>query len=129
MTLLLLSLFVGTLIFLVYYEFIWKKVEQARGKNLVSMARDFFAESYKLSSDEKSSTLASVAGTNWGDWKYRLLVELHRRQRISAKEASGIVEVPEDRVEKYLDSLESEGKIQQIGDAKRGLFYKIVNES
>lgn len=93
------------------------------------MARDFiFDDSPKLGSPNIRPT-SSTPKTDWGDWKYRLLVELHRRERINAHEAAGIVGVSEDRVERYLDDLEGEGKVQQMGDAERGVFYKIVNEA
>lgn len=128
MTLLLLILFISTLIFLFYYELIWKKVEQDRGESLVSMARDFFAESSDLLDSAKARTASSAAETNWSDWKYRLLVELHRRGRLNSQEAANIVGISSDRIEKYLDILESEGRVQQVGDLERGIFYKVVNE-
>lgn len=120
MTLLLLAIFISTLIFLFYYEFLLKDFEKKRGKGLISMARDFFFT-------EKEVYVGAVSG-DWDDWRYRLTVELHRNEQLDSKRASQTLGVSQDLVEKYLDQLESEGKVQQIGDAERGIYYKAVNE-
>ena len=62
----------------------------------------------------------------WDDWKYRLLVEVHRRGQLSAEEASQIVGASLLKVEKHLDRLEGEGKVHQIGDSQRGIYYRPV---
>jgi len=129
MILLFLILLISALVFLFYYEFIWKKVEQDRGKSLVAMARDFFAETYRLPAVVGARTASSGSEANWDDWKYRLQVELHRRERLSAQEAAKVVGISEERAGKYLDVLEGEGKIRQVGDSERGIFYKPIDEA
>ena len=116
MTLLLLILLTSILVFLFYYEFLWKKMEQKRGKGLLSMARDFMFKENEVATGAVSS--------NWSDWRYRLIVELHRRGQLDAKQGSEIVGISQEMVEEYLDNLESDGKIQQAGDAERGIYYK-----
>ncbi len=99
MALLLLIALVITAIFLFYYEFIWKKAERARGQPV-------------------------LASSPWQDWKYRTLVELHRKNRLYPEEAAKLAGVSSQDMERYFDELESQGKIQSAGDAERGIFYK-----
>lgn len=119
MALLLLILLAGTLIFLLYYELIWKKFERERGRSLVGMAGDFLFQA--------NPTPASSTKSSWDDWRYRLIAELHRREQLNPEEAARIVGVSRTDVAQYLDELESEGKVQQAGDAERGVFYKVVS--
>ena len=119
MALLLLILLAGTLIFLVYYELLWKRIERERGRSLVGVAGDF------LFRDKPQVVPASSSA--WDDWKYRLTTELHRREQINPEEAARAVGVSTQDAERYLDELESEGKVQQAGDAERGVFYKITS--
>lgn len=119
MTLLLLILLFSVLVFFFYYEFLWKKVEKKHGKSLVSMAHEFFLK------DKEPAAIA--VSSNWDDWRYRLSVELHRSDQLDAKRASEILNVPQDTVERYLDQLESEGRVQQVGDAERGIYYKAAD--
>jgi|GEM_PF-3003704 hypothetical protein len=121
MAFLLLILLASTLIFLMYYELIWKGFERERGRSLVGMAGDFL-----FKEDPKATPASSNA---WNDWKYRLTAELHRRERLNPQKAAQLVGASTSDVEQYLDELESEGKVRQVGDAERGVFYKIVNES
>lgn len=127
MALLLLILFVSTIIFLFYYELLWKKLEREKGKNLVGMAGDF------LLKDEPIQATAirtkGQKGNPWDDWKYRLMVELHRRGQIKPQEGAQFTGVSTKEVEDYLDALEGEGKVQSAGDSERGIFYRIVNEA
>lgn len=118
MALLLLILLIATFVFLFYYELLWKKVERERGQSFVGVARDFFFGD--------NLQAVSASSNAWDDWKYRLTTELHRREQLNLKDASQIVGVSTQDVEQYFDELESEGKIQQSGDAERGIFYKIV---
>ena len=55
------------------------------------------------------------------------MVELHRRNQIKAEEAANVLGVSLAKAEAYLDKLEGEGKVQQAGDSKRGIFYKVIN--
>lgn len=119
MALLLLILLAGTLIFLAYYEFLWKKVERERGKSLVGVAGDFLFRDTPRGAPASSSA--------WDDWKYRLTAELHRREQINPEEAARAVGVSTQEAEQYLDELESEGKVQQAGDAERGVVYRVTS--
>jgi len=128
MTLLLLILLPTILIFLFYYELIWKKFEREKGKGLLGMAADL------AFSDEPAPATVIRAGKTkpqnpWEDWKYRLMVELHRRGQIKPEEGAQIVGVSAQEVERYLDKLAEKGKVQSAGDSERGLFYRIVNEA
>jgi len=119
MALLLLILLSSTLVFLFYYELLWKKAERARGRSLVGVAGDFLF---------RDKVQAAPASSNaWDDWKYRLTTELHRREQLNSKEAARISGVSVQDAEEYFDELESEGKVQQVGDAERGVFYKVVS--
>lgn len=119
MALLFLILLAVTLLFLLYYELLWKKFERERGRGLVGLAGDFLL---------RDRPLATPASTNsWDDWKYRLTAELHRREQLNPEEAARIVGVSRSDAAQYLDELESEGKVQQVGDAERGIFYKVVS--
>ena len=119
MALLLLLLLAGTLLFLFYYELLWKKGEKERGKSLVEVARDFlFREKLQVT---------PASSNAWDDWKYRLTTELHRREQLNPQEAARAVGVSVHVAERYLDQLESEGKVQQAGDAERGVVYKIIS--
>ena len=127
MALLLLILLVSTLIFLFYYELIWKKFEQEKGKGLLGMAADLaFSD---VPAPAAVITAKKTKSQNpWEDWKYRLMVELHRRGQLKSAEGAQIVGVSAEEVEGYLDKLEEKGKVQSAGDSERGLFYRIVNE-
>ena len=118
MALLLLILLTATLIFLFYYELLWKKIERERGQSFVGAARDF------LFGD--NSQFVPASSSAWDDWKYRLTIELHRREQLNLQDAAQIVGVSTQDVEQYFDELEGEGKVSQCGDAERGVFYKIV---
>lgn len=119
MALLLLALLTGTLIFLFYYELIWKKFEQTRGRNLIGLAGDFFFG--------KRIQAVPASSNSWDNWKYRILVELHRKDRLYPKEAAKLAGVSVQDIELYLDELTAEGKAQSAGDAERGIFYKAAN--
>ena len=119
MALLLLILLAGTLLFLFYYELLWKSIEKERGKSLVGFAGDL------LFRDKPQAVSAS--SNSWDDWKYRLRTELYRRDQVRADEVAHTIGATAQDVEKYLDELESEGKVQQAGDAERGIFYKVVS--
>jgi len=129
MALLLLILLSSTLIFVFYYELVWKKFERERGKGLLGMAADLaFKDNLApvpvaITADKKISTQ-----NPWEDWKYRLMVELHRRGQIKPEEGAQIVGVSVSEIEKYLDKLEERGKIRSAGDSERGIFYRIVEE-
>jgi hypothetical protein len=119
MALLLLILLAGTVLFLLYYELLWKRSERESGRSLVAAAGDFLFRD-KLQ-------MAPVASTAWDDWKYRLTAELHRREQINPQEAARVVGVSAQEAEQYLDELESEGKVQQAGDAERGIVYRVIS--
>lgn len=124
MALLLLILLAGSLVFLIYYEVLWKKFERERGKSLIGMFRDF------AFSDARHGVMAqgvSYGANPWNDAKYRLMVEMHRRESLNAHSAGEVLGVSVATAEKYLDELEEEGRIQQAGDAERGVFYKAVS--
>lgn len=128
MAVLAIALLLVVSIFLFYYELVWKNVERERGKNLLLMARDFAFET-KGQSEVMPEAVSVTAGSNpWDDWKYRLLVELHRREQLKPEEAARIVGASLTDIEQYFDELESEGKVNQAGDAARGFFYKVVHE-
>jgi len=102
MALLLLILLASTLLFLLYYELLWKKGERERGRSLVGVAGDF------LFRDKPQAAL--VSSSAWDDWKYRLTAELHRREQLNPEEAARAVGVSTQEAERYLDELEGEGK-------------------
>lgn len=124
MALLLLLLFPAVLIFFMYYELIWKRFERKNGRSLVGMTSDFIFKDDK--SQETPEERVAATYTPWADWKYRMMVELHRRSQLKAEEAANITGVSLAKAEAYLDKLEGEGKVQQIGDSKRGIFYRVV---
>ena len=129
MTLFFLILLISLLILLFYYEFTWKKVERNLGKSFIFVAGAFlFGSNVKARSVEARPASREATETNWGDWKYRVLVEFHRREQLNAQSAAILVGVSQDKVERYFDKLEGKGKIQQMGDAKRGIYYKVVSE-
>lgn len=113
----LLILLGGVLVFLLYYELLWKKFERERGKGLVRMAKDFLFQ---------NNPQAVPASSSWDDWKYRLIVELHRREQFNFEEAVRLAGVSTREVEQYLDKLEADGKVRQVGDSERGLFYRVI---
>lgn len=126
MALLLILLFPAVLIFFMYYELIWKRFERKNGKSLVGMTSDFiFKDDNSQVAPEKR--VASVKSP-WADWKYRLMVELHRKNQLKAEEAANIAGVSLAKAEAYLDKLEGEGKVQQAGDSGRGISYRVINE-
>ncbi len=131
MALLLLLLLGVAFIFLFYYELIWKKFERERGKGLIGMAADLaFQDDAAPAPAGFVATAQNAKSQNpWADWKYRLMVELHRRGQIKPEEGAQIVGVSAQEVERYLDKLAEKGKVQSAGDSERGLFYRIVNES
>lgn len=127
MALLLLILLTSTLVFLFYYELIWKKLEHERGKGLLGMAADL---AFK---DDPAPAMAlgvkaSPIENPWVDWKYRLMVELHRRGQIKPDDGAQIAGVSVGEVEKYLDKLAEQGKVQSAGDSVRGVFYRVISE-
>ena len=123
MALLLLILLAATLIFLFYYELIWKGFEKKHGKSLVAMLGDFIF----LDTPRGEAAPAAIASDSpWLDNKYRLTVELYRRDQMGLDQVAQIVGISTTEAEQYLDELEGEGKIQQVGDAERGIFYKSV---
>jgi hypothetical protein len=126
MALLLILLFPAILIFLLYYELIWKRFESKKGKSLVGITSDFIFSDDK--SGEEPEKHVAVASSPWSDWKYRLMVELHRKNQLKPEEAARAVGVSLAKAEAYLDKLESEGKVQQIGDSERGIFYKVLTD-
>lgn len=128
MALLLLVLLIASFIFLFYYELLWKKFEREKGKSLLGLAGDL---AFK---DELVPVMAVKAEAKkndnpWGDWKYRLMVELHRRGQIKLEEGVAVAGVSTREVEEYLDKLEENGKVQSAGDSERGVFYRIVSEA
>lgn len=128
MALLLLILLATSLIFLFYYELLGKKFERERGKGLLGIAADLaFKEGAVPSCAVKAE--APKNQDPWSDWKYRLLVELHRRGQIKPEEGAQIAGVSAREVEKYLDKLEEKGKVQSAGDSERGIFYRVVSEA
>lgn len=126
MALLLIVLFIVITAFLTYYELVLKERGFGRGASSSFMPKRYLWNKSGGSMNKPRATQAA-SENNWGNWKYRLLVELHRRENLKPDEASNIVGVTQDKIEKYLDSLEGEGKVQQIGDAERGISYKIVS--
>ena len=112
MALLLILLFPAVLIFFMYYELIWKRFERKNGRSLVGMTGDFIFKDDK-SGDVPEEHVAS-ASSPWGDWKYRLMVELHRRNQIKAEEAANVLGVSLAKAEAYLDKLEGDGKVFRI---------------
>ncbi|OGZ58247.1 MAG: hypothetical protein A2827_02335 [Candidatus Spechtbacteria bacterium RIFCSPHIGHO2_01_FULL_43_30] len=112
-------------VFIFYYEFLWKKIERQSGKNLLSM---IFEPSPKNSEKKNPQKEKKSKGPNWNDWKYRIWVELHRKSSITADEAASAGGVHVKQAERYLDKLESDGKVQQAGDSARGIFYKVSAE-
>lgn len=126
MALFLIVLFIVITAFLTYYELVLKERGFGRGAGSSFMPKRYLWNRSGGSMNKPKATLAA-SGNNWGNWKYRLLVELHRRENLKPEEASSIVGVAQGKIEKYLDSLEGEGKVQQIGDAERGIAYKVVN--
>lgn len=128
MALLLLILLLTIGVFLFYYELVWKKFEKEQGKSLVELAADF-AFSDKLVEVSLAKEKEGAANNPWDDWKYRLMVELHRRGQMNPKEGAELVGVSLKEVENYFDALDAEGKVQSAGDSERGVFYRIVSEA
>ena len=126
MALLFILLLPAVLIFLLYYELIWKRFERKKGKSLVGITSDFIFSDDK--SDSEPEKHVAVASSPWNDWKYRLMVELHRRNQINPEQAARSIGISLRKAEQYLDKLESEGKVQQAGDSERGIFYKVVTD-
>ncbi len=124
MALLLILLLPAVLIFALYYELIWKRFEREKRRGLVGMTSDFIFKNDE-SRDEPEKHVAVASGP-WSDWKYRLMVELHRKNQIKPEEAAQSIGISLRKAEAYLDKLESEGKVQQAGDSERGIFYKVV---
>lgn len=124
MALTLLILLTGSLIFLLYYELLWKGLERKRGKNLVELTRDFIFEG-------EAPQFQGVMSKNnpWSDKKYRVVVEMHRRGQLKPEDLAQSVGISTKEAEQCLDELESEGKVQQAGDAERGIFYRVTNEA
>lgn len=129
MALLLLILFIATVIFFFYYELLWKKLERERGKSLLGMVGDLAFKDAPIVVPAVAKTRGEKKENPWDDWKYRLMVELHRRGQIKLEEGAAIVGVSTREVEDYLDKLEEKGKVQSAGDAERGIFYRIVSEA
>jgi type IV secretory pathway TraG/TraD family ATPase VirD4 len=131
MAILLLGLFFITLVFLFYYELLWKNFEKEKKKNLLSIAGEYaFADTAVTTGRRKKrGKYKKRDKTPWGDWRYRVLVELHRRGQINPQEGAEITGVSTRKIEDYLDELEGEGKVQSAGDSKRGIFYRIVSEA
>lgn len=113
---------------MLYYELVWKNSERKYGKNLLAAGWDFVFE--RTGQNETIGEAVPVIAKSgpWNDWKYRLVVELYRREQLKAEEAADIVGVSQKEIEQYLDLLEEQGKIRQVGDLQRGLFYKVINE-
>jgi len=126
MALLLILLLPAVLIFLLYYELIWKRFEREKRRSLVGMTGDFIFKDDK-SGEEPEKRVASVASP-WTDWKYRLMVEMHRKNQIKPEDAAHAAGVSLAKAEAYLDKLESEGKIEVAGDSQRGIFYRVVSK-
>jgi len=122
-----LILFIGVGIFLFYYELVWKKVEREKGKNLAVMAKDFLFSN--IAESNADAQHAASGDSAWDDWRYRMFVELHRREQMQPNEAAQAVGVSTAEAAQYLDQLEGEGKVRQVGDAERGIFYRVVRES
>jgi len=125
MALFLILLLPIVLIFLLYYELIWKRYEREKERGLVGMTSDFIFKDGDKNDADPEKHVAS-AGDPWGDWKYRLMVEMHRKRQLGPEEAANITGVSIAKAEMYLDQLEGEGKVQQAGDSERGIFYKVV---
>lgn len=125
MALLFILLLPIALIFLLYYELIWKRYEQEKGKGLVGMTGDFIFRDDDKNGEEPEKHVA-LAESPWGDWKYRLMVEMHRKGQLKPEDAANIAGVSIAKAETYLDQLEGEGKVQQAGDSERGIFYRVV---
>jgi predicted Rossmann fold nucleotide-binding protein DprA/Smf involved in DNA uptake len=124
MALLLLILLAGALIFLLYYELLWRGIERKRGKNLVELTRDF------IFSDQVPQYQGVMSKNNpWSDKKYRIVVEMHRRGQLKLEDLARHIGISAKEAEQCLDELESEGKVQQAGDAERGVFYRVTNEA
>ena len=119
MALLLLILLAVTLVFLFYYEVLWKKFERERGRSLFGFAGDFLFR-------DRGFSAVPASSSSWDDWRYHLRAELHRRDQIKVDEVAKLVGAQTNDVEKYLDELETEGKVQQVGDSERGVFYKAI---
>lgn len=126
MALILLILLTGALIFLLYYELLWKGLERKRGKNLVELTRDFIFQD-----QAPQYQYRGVVSENnpWSDKKYRVVVEMHRRGQLKLEDLAQSLGISIKEVEQCLDELESEGKVQQAGDAERGVFYRAINEA
>jgi hypothetical protein len=118
MALLLLLLLAGIVIFLFYYELLWKKFERVKGQSLVWSAKDFLFG---------PNAQPALTQSPRQDWKYRTLVELHRKNQLYPKEAATLAGVSLQDMERYFDELESQGKVQSAGDAERGIFYRPIS--
>lgn len=99
-------------------------MKKKRGKGLVAMLGDFV---FSDTSQREAAPAAITSDSPWLDNKYRLTVELYRHDQMGLDQAAQIIGISTEEAEQYLDELEGEGKIQQVGDAERGIFYKSVS--
>ena len=111
---------------MLYYELLWKGLERKRGKNLVELTRDFI---FKDQAPQYHYQGVASESNPWNNKKYRVVVEMHRRGQLKLEDIAQSLGISTKEVEQCLDELESEGKVQQAGDAERGVFYRATNEA
>ena len=59
--------------------------------------------------------------------KGKIIEYLQKHEQITNKEARDILRVSERTVVRYMDELEKQGVIEQVGDIGQGVFYSLKN--
>lgn len=97
----------------------WRNWKSKKEAEVVGRERDEYA-----SFGEGISLYQQKVADKKLEYKNKILDLLKESGRVSNKDVTNRLGVSETTAERYLDELEKEGKIKQIGKTGRNVFYK-----